>query len=275
MNIIARLKGLFTGGDKSVKVIKFFATREYIEDFAPAPASSPKEIPGWWNKMASYGGYRGTPEGERIISIDSGGDNATIKRCIPVLDSMTIGYLVKTDSEIYIEPQKSSPIDFSERSNPVAPNPVRATFPREREKITIHDYGQAYTHPVTQKSKQVLQKIFTPWHVMTPDGYSVIMVNHLNNPSPYWEAVSGVMDSDAFYPRINMMVAMNDPEFKGIIPAGATLCQIIPFKRESWKSVVIDNQPQYSKEIRNLNHRLASVFHASYRKLFWTKKEFK
>ena len=275
MNIIARLKRLFAGRDNSVKAISFFATQEYIPEFSPVPASSPKEIPEWWNKMASYGGYNGSPEGERIISTDSGGDNATIKRCIPVLDSMTMGYLIKTDSEIYIEPQKAPAIDFSDNSNPAAPNLIKATFPRERGNITVHDYGQAYTHPVTQKAKQVLQKVFTPWHVMVPDGHSVIMLNQLNNPSPYWEAVSGVMDADAFYPRINMMVAMNDPEFKGIIPAGATLCQIIPFKREGWRAVIIDNQREDVSGVNRLTHRLSSVFHAPYRKLFWSKKEFK
>jgi hypothetical protein len=275
MNIIARLKSLFAGRDNSVKAISFFATQEYIPEFSPVPASSPKEIPEWWNKMASYGGYNGSPEGERIIYPDSGGDNATIKRCIPVLDSMTMGYLIKTDSEIYIEPQKAQAIDFSDSSEPVAPNQIKATFPRERGKVTVHDYGQAYTHPVTQGSKQELQKVFTPWHVMVPDGHSVIMLNQLNNPSPYWEAVSGVMDADAFYPRINMMVAMNDPEFKGIIPAGATLCQIIPFKRESWRAVIIDNQREDVSKVIRLTHRLSSVFHAPYRKLFWSKKEFK
>lgn len=275
MNIIARLKRLFAGKDNSVKVIRFFATREHMSEFSPTPASSPKEIPEWWNKMALYGGYNGSPEGERIISLGNGGDNATIKRCIPVLDSMTMGYLIKTDSEMYVEPQKAPPIDFSDSSKPAAPSPIKATFPREREKVTVHDYGQAYTHPVTQRSKQELQKVFTPWHVMVPDGHSVIMLNQMNNPSPYWETVSGVMDADAFYPRINLMVAMNDPEFKGIIPAGATLCQIIPFKRESWKSVVIDNQREDVSKVKKLNHRLSSVFHGSYRKLFWSKKEFK
>jgi hypothetical protein len=39
--------------------------------------------------------------------------------------------------------------------------------------------------------------------------------------------------------------------------------------------VVIDNQREDVSKVKKLNHRLSSVFHGSYRKLFWSKKEFK
>ena len=59
--------------------------------------------------------------------------------------------------------------------------------------------------------------------------------------------------------------------FSGIIPAGTPLFQIIPFKRDNWKSE--------SAEFNELNPiRAMSVnrnFWGTYRKQFWTKKSFK
>lgn len=237
----------------------------------PVPAAS--LIPDWWKNTPSYGGFKGTEPNKKTMNFHSGADNATIKRCIPVLDSMSLGYLVVTPAELYVSPK-----EVTEKNVENGPTSEFLLFyPRRAERVDYHPWGQASRHPYG--TKQRLAKVFTPWHVRLPKDHSLIITEPLNNPSEYWSVVSGVMDSDDFYPTLNFMVAIKDPNFEGIIPAGTPIAQLIPFKRDNWESVIVDSDNNSGKIITDnqvaLNNKLSKVFHGAYKKLFWSKKEYR
>jgi len=268
LKMIKRLKSIFSRQGENR--IVFWS--DHVTDFQP-PMPAASAIPGWWKKMPSYGGFKNTEANKKVMNIRNASDNATIKRCIPVLDSMSMGYLVVTPAELYVKPK-----DVTEKNVKDGPTSEFFMFyPRHAEKVDYHPWGQASKHPYA--TKQRLAKVFTPWHVRLPDGYSLIITEPLNNPSPYWSVVSGVMDSDAFYPTLNFMVAIKDPNFEGIIPAGTPIAQLIPFKRDNWSSVIVDNDQNSGTIIKDnqvvLSSRLSKVFHGSYKKLFWSKKDFR
>ena len=59
--------------------------------------------------------------------------------------------------------------------------------------------------------------------------------------------------------------------FEGIIPAGTPFMQMIPFKRDEWKS-------EYKEHVMKnqlLANKINSTFWGAYRKNFWIKKTFK
>lgn len=251
-----------------------------MPDTLPRPMS--KMLAEWWKQMPSHGGFDGVPEGSDQINILSGNETPTIKRCIPVLDSLTLGYGLVTTAEMYVKPYTGE-MNTNMADCPQEEVVVEAVHPKRLERIPClelshHEYGQAMLHPLCQKSGQRLRKVFTPWRIMTPPGYSVILTEPLNNPNPYWEIIPGVLDSDQFAPQINFMITFRDPGFEGIIPVGTPLAQVIPFKRESWKAHITDSGEDVvdlTNKAEKLFVKLNTVFRAPYKKFFWSKKEFK
>jgi hypothetical protein len=241
-------------------------------------------MPQWWRDMYAYGGWGADGDSvERKVNINSGMDNASIKRCQPIIDSMTLGYTIRTHAEIYIESKDNESAHLNEEVCPAPSVITTATYPRRitdspNSGASFHPFGQAMEHPYSKKQEQHLLKIFTPWIVKTAPGYSVIFHSPLNDQNEYFDVVPGVMDSDRFFPKLNFMIALKDKNFNGIIPVGTPLVQVVPFKRENWE-MVIEHTKEGMERVKEgkgkIDATLASVFHLPYRKLFWSKKEFK
>jgi hypothetical protein len=61
----------------------------------PKPASD--YIPEWYKKAKPYL----SPDGKKAPTLD-GTPAATIKRCMPIFDMMTAGYIIETPYDIYV-----------------------------------------------------------------------------------------------------------------------------------------------------------------------------
>ena len=263
-------------------IIKFWNWHEIPDDVHPRPAGRP--MPQWWQDMYAYGGWGQDGDStERRVDVVSGMDNASIKRCQPIIDSMTLGYVIRTHAELYIESKDNTSAHLTEEVCPAPSVLTTATYPRRvtdspNSGVSFHPFGQAMEHPYSKKTQQHLLKIFTPWIVKTAPGYSVIFHSPLNDQNQYFDVIPGVMDSDQFFPKLNFMIALKDKNFNGIIPAGTPLVQVIPFKREKWEMVIDHTKEgieEFKKRKGKVDATLASVFHLPYRKWFWSKKEFK
>jgi hypothetical protein len=61
--------------------------------------------------------------------------------------------------------------------------------------------------------------------------------------------------------------------FRGVIPKGTPIFQIIPFKRDNWEMQVLDSPEEINKhELRAENRR--SMLYGYYKKTAWRKKIF-
>ena len=87
-------------------------------------------------------------------------------------------------------------------------------------------------------------KFYNPWRIQTPSGYSCLFTPPLNRVDERFEIISGVVDTDIYEEYINfpfilkkdyLLENIKDGKFLSIIEKGTPYCQIIPFKRESWK----------------------------------------
>ncbi len=85
------------------KIIKFVADVKVVEEFWPRPIG--KELPEWFKKMPAYGGFDGAaPEEKRVSSLAD--YNSTIKRCVPILESLSLGYVLLTHQDVYVKIDK-------------------------------------------------------------------------------------------------------------------------------------------------------------------------
>jgi hypothetical protein len=112
-----------------------------------------------------------------------------------------------------------------------------------------------------------------PWGIRTPKGYSILILPPLHREKEIFTILPGIVDTDKYYSEINFVFVVNDPNFVGLIPQGTPIAQIIPFKRDSWNMKIGNKDDIKMRE--KVNELLSGVFFNRYKKMFWTKKEYR
>ena len=82
--------------------------------------------------------------------------------------------------------------------------------------------------------------------------------------------IPAILDTDKFDCSVEFPFVLSNPSFTGLIPKGTEIAQVIPFKRDSWKSVFSIN-PKLKEESY---FKLKTTFFDFYRNVFWSKKNF-
>jgi hypothetical protein len=215
----------------------------------PKPAS--EYIPEWYKKAKSYT----SPDGKKAPRLDNG-PYSTIKKCMPVWDLMTAGYIIETPYDIYV------------RQTPEGPyfqwNEMKAIAFQSMEQFQNHPYSRDINYAV---------RIVHPWSIKTPKGWSVLICEPQHHePTPIITA-NGIVDTDEFSMPFNMFIKLRDPNFEGMIPAGTPFVQVIPFKRENWTSELGGEREKkkYAFDAR----KFGTVFFDRYKRFWWQRKEYK
>lgn len=211
----------------------------------PQPAS--KFIPDWYKNMESY------KDGEKKPS-QANGTNITIKRCMPVFDAMTNGYIITSPADVYVDVKDG----------------VQSFEWSSLNLIQFHNNFQAPNHP--NRNSNAYPKWMNPWSIKTPKGYSTLFVQPMHRESVF-TILPGIVDTDTYAPPVNFPMVMNDPLFVGLIPRGTPIAQVIPFKRESWEMEL--GGTKELQEIQNTNNKLVTKFFDRYKQMFWSRKEYK
>lgn len=215
----------------------------------PKPAS--EYIPDWYKNAKSYT----DPSGKKAPTLD-GKPYGTIKRCMPVWDMMTAGYIIETPYDIYV------------RQTPDGPYFQWG----EHDAIAFMDMDQFQNHPYSMDIGYAA-RIIHPWSIKTPKGWSVIIMEPQHHEPGPITCLSGIVDTDEFSLPFNMFLKLRDSKFEGMIPAGTPFVQVIPFKRESWTSRLGgEKERKKSERDRSLFY---TVFFDRYKKFWWSKKEYK
>jgi hypothetical protein len=215
----------------------------------PKPAI--EYIPQWYKTAQSYTSV----DGKKIPNIDNT-PMSTIKRCMPVWDMMTAGYIMETPYDIYVHQTPEGPY-FQWGM---------------MEAIAFQSVNQFQNHPYSRDINYAV-RIVIPWSIKTPKGYSImVMEPQHHEPSPI-VCASGIVDTDNYSIPFNMFLKLRDPNFEGMIPAGTPFLQIIPFKRENWNSS-FGGEKERKKFLLD-THKFNRVFFDRYKKFWWQKKEYK
>jgi len=248
------------------KEIEFSVHEDYFSLKEDYPTPIKLNIPEWFKKL------------EHTL------ENKTIKGCMPFLDSLTSGYLLKM------------PQDFNVRHNVVNKNEKGEEFKDSFQTYGLHDMTQilgAKTinlnsgqdihsikqlegSPFIEKNKNLpFYKIMNPWKIKTPKGYSCLFVPPLNNSDDRFSIIPAIVDTDTFPNEVNFPIVLNGDKYsvlETLIKKGTPYVQIIPFKRDSWKMII---KSRKQKEIQNsrlfYGLRLLNI----YKDKYWNKKSWK
>lgn len=224
--------------------ITFTSVKPEAEQFKPIPAS--KAIPEWYKNTASY------IDGKEPRF--DGSTPATVKRCMPVFDSITAGYLLLLPADVRVSWKDDAPYYEWASSNLISFHPV--------SQAPIHPAGNGYAYP----------KWNNPWAIKTPKGYSTLFVQPFHRESQF-TILPGVVDTDAYTSEVNFPFVLNNPKWEGTIPAGTPIAQVIPFKRDSWEMKL--GGPQETIEKSKIDMFIRVKFFDRYKTLFRTPKEYR
>ena len=222
-----------------------FTNTSGIDIEQPQPAS--KFIPDWYKNMESYMGGEKKPNGV-------GGSKTTIKKCMPVFDAITAGYIITLPADVYVSIKEEQ--QYFEWSS--------------LGLVTFHPIEQAPEHPA--RKPHAYPKWNNPWAIKTPKGYSTLFTQPMHRESVF-TILPGIVDTDTYTAPVNFPMVINDPNFEGLIPKGTPIAQVIPFKREGWQ-MEIGSQKEFIEQ-NSITQKLQTKFFDRYKSMFWNRKEYK
>lgn len=244
------------------KEIEFSAHEDYFALKEDYPTPIKLNIPEWYKKL------------------DHTLLNKTVKGCMPFLDTLTSGYLLKM------------PQDFNLRHNVENEHGLKDSFQtfglynqsqlliakniNLNSGIDIHPIKQLTGSPFVDKNKNLpFYKIMNPWKIKTPKGYSCLFISPLNNADDRFSIIPGIVDTDTFPNEINFPIVINGdkyPILETTIKKGMPYVQIIPFKRDAWKMTF---KSRKQKEIQNSTLFYGLKILNIYKEKYWNKKSWK
>jgi len=244
------------------KVIEFSAHEDYFALKEDYPVPIKLNIPEWYKKL------------------DHTVLKKTVKGCMPFLDTLTSGYLLKIPQDFYVrhnvENDKGEKDSFQTFGLHEYSTILNAKSINLNADIQVHAVKQLEGSPFIEKNKNLpFYKILNPWKIKTPKGYSCLFLPPLNNSDDRFSIISGIVDTDTFSNEINFPIVLNGdkyPVLETTIKKGTPYVQIIPFKRDSWKMIF---KPRKQKEVQNsrLFYGLKNI--NIYKENFWNKKSWK
>ena len=227
-----------------MKIIRFFSQKEFENAGQPIPAK--KVLPEWYRLSES-----------EILEGPEPGPG--LKKCVPFLDAMISGYVLVTPMDIFVSQDEDGGLQIRWNSAEIFRD-----FIAERPK----ELGEKMPRPAGHMPNHLAFKGF--WGFRTPKGWSVLVTHPLNRHDLPFTITSGIMDSDKYSTSGNIPFFIKEG-FSGVIPAGTPFAQLIPIKRESWKSIDNDKGIQYLETLQGSTVRKPGK---SYKKLFWQRKDY-
>lgn len=219
------------------------------------PYPSVSSLPEWYKNTASFFTDDGKPR-PSLDPFSKDETTATIKKCVPVFDALTAGYIITTPVDVYVSQQNGQPF---------------YSWP-DLNFISIHPLKQAPLHPEVFSKKLDIPKFGNPWGIKTSKGTSCLFVAPMHRESPV-SILPGIVDTDTYHLPVLFPFMLKDQTFEGLIPEGTPIVQIIPFKRDSWKSQVTEKSRE--EVITSFKKPVSTTFFNVYRNKFWIKKNYK
>lgn len=241
------------GKNKLVNEIEFIALDKYAFEVCPKPFPASQALPQWWKDATPYIKSLKNPDGKKII-IENGESNASFKKCTPMLDLLSSGYIVPLWADVQVKIENNSPY---------------ISWRVQKNVFEVHS-GQEVEIPYGYYKDQF--KFLNQWLPKLPKGYSALIIScpgYVNSP---FKAMQAIIDYDKTTHPLYPPVYIKE-NFEGIIEKGTPMFQIIPFKRDSWESKF-----SFLKEgelMINFDRDVKSTIVNNYVKNFWEKKSYK
>lgn len=235
--------------------IKFIPASENHKDILLAPEPASKHVPEWYKSLAKHL----TSNNERHLypenNIGTDSANVSTKMCPPFLDAMTAGYMYLLEDDLHI--------DLDEQGKP--------TLSWSSDFLLI-DHRPDLDLPVPDNCHPIHYGFKMNWYYETPPGYSVLITHPMNRYDLPVYVQSGIVDSDLWGLAV-LVTFFLKRNFRGTIPKGTPIFQMMPFKRDSWESEIDYKEESLNYQELLAENRRASI-HSHYKKHTWIKKFF-
>ncbi len=228
------------GGSDTIE----FLCREKDVDVIPEPIPANKVLPDWYRNL----------EGK----LGPGTEQSTVKRCMPFLDALSMGWIIPLAAEVDMESEEFGKAKYK--------------WGFRDDLISGHSPDQlgGDEHPA---AGMPILKFHNYWAMRVPDGYSVLITAPLNRMEPRFQVFSGVVDADSYFNFVNFPFLWTQPGYHGVLEAGTPLVQVIPFKRDGIISDGTVGQMEVDdlKELSRTSDRLGAE-ESHYRNNLWQAK---
>ena len=191
-----------------------------LEGILPRPIPAVRGLPDWFKALP-----------QQAFSETKGQDIPTIKKCPPVIDAMTYGYLMPLACDL-----KVANGEFSwERDVP----PGIAGY--SRSPIDFHDGSQVAGTPFFEEDRYII-KFNNFWTIELPPGHSLLVTHPINRDDLPFATLTGLVDVDLYsLGFVHFPARWKDPDFTGTLPKGTPVAQCVPIRRETWSEYVRDH----------------------------------
>lgn len=227
--------------------INFIASKPHVKEVRESPKPATQFIPDWWKEMNPYASQK--------FDLNPS-PNTTAKKCFPLLDGISSGYIVTLWSDILVTQENGKPLVKWNTVEPV---------------LEAWGKNQSSSYEIPDGFSDVVFKYLHGWIIKTPRNYSSYVTHPVGFPNLPFRTLTGIVDTDVLETHFNAPFVIKDG-FEGIIEKGTPMFQILPFKRDKWEmeiSVQSHENEFYSYE------RLSTKMISSYGLHMRTKKEYK
>ena len=197
---------------KKTPIIEFYCHPD-LEGTIPEPKPASKYIAEWYKKIPAF------IPGSR----DSFGANAmTAKKCFPMLDAMTLGYVIPLCADLNIITDAGC-------------TKIDVTNPPGLKVAEFHGLDQIGGAKAPGAPADPI-KFINYWVIKTAPGWSTLflpLINDIHNKN--FTCLSALVDTDTYHKEINFPAIWHTKNFDDILPAGAPLVVAIPIKRNTFK----------------------------------------
>lgn len=188
--------------------IEFICDREEYGAI-PDPEPASKHLPDWYRELP----HQASGHDERISL-----DDKTARKCAPLLDAMTAGWIMKLPYETEVSIDRSTK-QMQVRSR--GSEELATIFPWR----AVGGEQSDLAYPPIQMNLR--------WIVKVPPGYSLFVVPPLNRDeyADLFQPYAGFIDADKRFNQMNTVLQWQR-DYTGVLDAGTPLVQIIPFRRD-------------------------------------------
>lgn len=191
-------------------LIEFFCHPNFKGVF-PEPKPAAKHVAQWYKDV-------GPDIHEHPDPVGAPGMSA--KKCLPMLDAMTLGYIMPLVAELGVKTNKDCSII---------------------QLKNLGEYPCGEFHSIEQiggkkapgyPAKPI--KFLNPWIVKTRPGWSTMFMPLVNNFGEYrFTCLGGLVDTDTYVKEVNFPAIWHAKDFDGYLPAGTPLVVAIPIHRSA------------------------------------------
>jgi hypothetical protein len=224
---------------------------KYLLD-TPKPSSS--FMPEWFRKDKLYSGITNNK-----IDFIKNNYKGTYKVCTPVTDSMTAGYSITLPAAIAV-------INDGTAENYIPKISWNVSWPvcDGLDSIALQNY------PVPAGHHQQCFRWVGQWKIITPQGYSLWITHPSHRYDLPFTTINGFVDTDV-HPNPIFLPFFIKNGFEGIIEEGTPIAQIVPVKRDLWKS----EKHNYKDIPQWISESMTKIDYLNtYKRRYWFKKRY-